>query len=130
MQLFSGPSPVGLATIFYCLRFETSLFVASYDSQLYGGGILTRLHTGLWKLKISDSPLWRRVKPLCTDQVENTVSKNTSIVACVSVAAGTCLPSSCLEAALVYLLISRSLHRDGSARYIIISQLSLEMETC
>jgi hypothetical protein len=24
-----GPSPVGLVTIFYCLRFETSLFVAS-----------------------------------------------------------------------------------------------------
>jgi hypothetical protein len=23
---FSGPSPVGLATIFYCLRYETSLF--------------------------------------------------------------------------------------------------------
>jgi hypothetical protein len=31
--------PVGLATIFYCLRFETSLFVASYDSQGLGGGI-------------------------------------------------------------------------------------------
>jgi hypothetical protein len=44
-QLFSGPSPVGLATIFYCLRFETSLFVASYDSQGYGGGIRPRLHT-------------------------------------------------------------------------------------
>jgi hypothetical protein len=27
---------VGLVTIFYCLRFETSLFVASYDSQGYG----------------------------------------------------------------------------------------------
>jgi hypothetical protein len=24
---------MGLVTIFYCLRFETSLFVASYDSQ-------------------------------------------------------------------------------------------------
>jgi hypothetical protein len=32
-QSFSGPSPLGLATIFYCLKFETSLFVASYDSQ-------------------------------------------------------------------------------------------------
>jgi hypothetical protein len=30
---FSGPSPIGLLTIFYCLRYETSLFVASYDSQ-------------------------------------------------------------------------------------------------
>jgi hypothetical protein len=27
--------------MFYCLRFDTSLFVASYDSQGYGGGILT-----------------------------------------------------------------------------------------
>jgi hypothetical protein len=45
----AGPrqrSPVGLATIFYCLRFETSSFVASYDSQGHGGGIRTRLHTG------------------------------------------------------------------------------------
>jgi hypothetical protein len=38
-QSFSDPSPMGLVTIFYCLRFETSLFVASYDSQGYGGGI-------------------------------------------------------------------------------------------
>jgi hypothetical protein len=43
---FSGPSPLGLETIFYCLRFETSLFVASYDSQGHGGGIRPRLHTG------------------------------------------------------------------------------------
>jgi hypothetical protein len=28
-------------------RFETSLFVASCDSQGYGGGIRTRLHTGM-----------------------------------------------------------------------------------
>jgi hypothetical protein len=33
-------------TIFYCLRFETSLFVASYDSQGHGGGIGPRLHAG------------------------------------------------------------------------------------
>jgi hypothetical protein len=37
---------LGLATIIYWLRFETSLFVASYDSQAYGGGIRSRLHTG------------------------------------------------------------------------------------
>jgi hypothetical protein len=47
VQLFSGPTPVGLVTIIYCLRFETSLFVASSDSQGYGVGIWTRLHTGL-----------------------------------------------------------------------------------
>jgi hypothetical protein len=41
-QSFSGPSPLVLLTIFYCLRFETSLFVASYDSQCYGGNIRPR----------------------------------------------------------------------------------------
>jgi hypothetical protein len=46
-QSFSDPSPLGLATVFYCLRFETSLFVASYDSQGHGGGIRSRLHTAL-----------------------------------------------------------------------------------
>jgi hypothetical protein len=38
-QSFSGPSSVGLVTIFYCLGFETSLLVAFFDSQGYGGGI-------------------------------------------------------------------------------------------
>jgi hypothetical protein len=42
--VFLGSSPLGLVTIFYSLRFETSLFVASYDSQGHGGGIQTRLH--------------------------------------------------------------------------------------
>jgi hypothetical protein len=37
---------MGLVTIIYCLRFETSPFVASCDSQGYGGGIRPRLHTG------------------------------------------------------------------------------------
>jgi hypothetical protein len=46
VQSFSGPSPLRLATIFYCLRFETSLSVASYDSQGHGGDIRPRLHTG------------------------------------------------------------------------------------
>jgi hypothetical protein len=46
VQSFLRPSPLGLATIFYCLRFETSLFVTSYDSQGYGGGIQPCLHTG------------------------------------------------------------------------------------
>jgi hypothetical protein len=47
MQSFSGPSPLVLETIFYCLTFETSLFVASYDSQGHGGGIRPLLHTGI-----------------------------------------------------------------------------------
>jgi hypothetical protein len=41
-----GLSFVYAATIFYCLRFETSLFIASYDLQGHGGGIRSRLHTG------------------------------------------------------------------------------------
>jgi hypothetical protein len=45
-QCFSSTSPLVLATIFYCLWFETSLFVASYDSQGHGGGIRPRLRTG------------------------------------------------------------------------------------
>jgi hypothetical protein len=44
---FSGPSPLGLETIFYCLTFETSLFIVFYDSQGHGGGIRPRLHAGL-----------------------------------------------------------------------------------
>jgi hypothetical protein len=38
---------LGLVTIFYCLRFDTYLFVASYDSQGYGGDIRPSTHTGL-----------------------------------------------------------------------------------
>jgi hypothetical protein len=38
---------VVLATIFYSLRFVTSLFVASYDLQGSGGGIWPHLHMGL-----------------------------------------------------------------------------------
>jgi hypothetical protein len=49
VQSFSGPSPLGLETIFYCLTFATSLFVASYDSQGHGGGIRPRLHTGIYE---------------------------------------------------------------------------------
>jgi hypothetical protein len=43
---------VVLATVFYCLRVKTSLFVASYDSQGYGGGIRPHLHMGFWWFKV------------------------------------------------------------------------------
>jgi hypothetical protein len=49
-QSFLGPSPMELANLFYCLRFETSLFVASYDPQGYGGGIRPTL---LFKVKVT-----------------------------------------------------------------------------
>jgi hypothetical protein len=53
-------SPVEFAT-FYCLRFETFLFVASCDSQGYGGSVRPRLHTG-FDLSLSQSQFlygWR-----------------------------------------------------------------------
>jgi hypothetical protein len=56
VQSFSVPSHVTLVTIFYCLRFETSLFVASYNLQGYGGGIRSRLHTGLPSNQLYVSP--------------------------------------------------------------------------
>jgi hypothetical protein len=55
-QSFSGPSPLGLATVFYCLSSETSLFVASYDSQGHGGSIRPRLHTGVGLFYLSVAP--------------------------------------------------------------------------
>jgi hypothetical protein len=50
----------------------------------------------------------------------NTVSSSTSIVASGSFAAGMCLPRRCLETALLYLPIWRSLHSNGSTRYNIL----------
>jgi hypothetical protein len=62
-QSFSGPSPLRLATINFCLSFETSLYVASYDSQGHGGGIRPRLHTGG---TLTD--FWLSVWVLCYDR--------------------------------------------------------------
>jgi hypothetical protein len=58
-----------------------SLFVASYDSQGYGGGIRTRLHMAL----LSGNGSWSSLYSLATDSTENTVSNNSSTDACVSV---------------------------------------------
>jgi hypothetical protein len=91
-QSFSGPSPLGLATIFYSLGFETSLFVASYDSQGHGGGIRPRLHTG-----------WDRLNSCCfslysisTGQIENIAFNNSSDVAWFLVTAEMFLSCRCL----------------------------------
>jgi hypothetical protein len=59
-QSLLGPSSVELATIFYCLRLESSLFVASYDSQGYCGGIRTRLHTGIESVSYVTTELHRK----------------------------------------------------------------------
>jgi hypothetical protein len=42
----SGRYPVGLATIFYCIRFEATVSVASYDSQGYILATRPCLHMG------------------------------------------------------------------------------------
>jgi hypothetical protein len=62
-RTLSDPSSLGFVTIFYCLRFETSLSVASYDSQGHGGGIRTRLHTGGFLL-LRNLPLKRVLRRL------------------------------------------------------------------
>jgi hypothetical protein len=72
---FSGPSLLGFVTIFYFLRFETTLFVASYDSQGHGGGIRPRLYTGeFWEELIAYFPRYD------TDRIEINASNNSSIV--------------------------------------------------
>jgi hypothetical protein len=62
-----------------------SLFVASYDTQGYGGDIRTRLHRGLaWVPHYIVSG---------RTQQKTQFPNNLIIVACVFVAAGRCLPS-------------------------------------
>jgi hypothetical protein len=70
-QLFSGPSPARLTTIFYCLSFGTSIFVASYGSQGHGGGIRPLLYTGLTQLKYDSS--------LCSPRTERTENISTKL---------------------------------------------------
>jgi hypothetical protein len=58
----------------------SSLFVASYGLQGYGGGILSCLHT--WH-----HMCWFLVHSLATDPTENTTYNNSSTAACISAAA-------------------------------------------
>jgi hypothetical protein len=87
VQSFSGPSPLRLATIFYCLRFETSFFVASYDSQGHGEGIWFRIHTGFFYCSLYYK--WFSVCSLGTDRVENTTFNSFLLWRHMYVAAGT-----------------------------------------
>jgi hypothetical protein len=54
-----------------------SLFIASYDSQSYGGGIRPRFHTGD---SLNSNSL---ASFFCTNRTGNIVPNNSSIVACV-----------------------------------------------
>jgi hypothetical protein len=88
-QSFSRPTPLGLATVFYCFRFESSLFVASYNSQNHSGGIQPCLHTG-WpnpSYRLSLPSLYRLHK----DNTENTSYH------CMCYPAASCLPKICLH---------------------------------
>jgi hypothetical protein len=105
-------SPLVLATIFYCLRFETSLFVASYDSQGHGGGIRPRLHTGL-------NNWCSQLVPFITSA--RTAQKTLILILIQSFPCEhVCLWSRYSAAALIYMLISRSLPIDGSTCYNIV----------
>jgi hypothetical protein len=80
----SGPVPVRLVTIFYCLRLDTSLLVASYESQCCGGGIRFRLHTG-------DSI---KLSPLLSSGTDHAAQKTQLLYCCIGVLAHSCLRKS------------------------------------
>jgi hypothetical protein len=100
--VFLGSESLGT----YCLRFETSLFVASYDSQGHGGGIRSRLHTGI-QLLLALASLYRLGSDHSTENIsvaqqwiyanhiKDTSCYPGSIVACVY-----CRP--CLEMGLLH----------------------------
>jgi hypothetical protein len=78
------------------------LQLQALKSSLDGGSL--PIHYFLHRLRyIIDSvgPLSFRISTFCTDRVKNTVSNSISIVACASVATGTCLSSRYLEMKVV-----------------------------
>jgi hypothetical protein len=100
-QTFSGPTPMGLVIILYCLRFETSLLVASYDSQGYGGGIRHNLHTGVTGT---------------TYKISSRTAYKTPFLYCSAIVASkfASLWSRYLASAVVWLIILRSLPSSRS----------------
>jgi hypothetical protein len=71
---------MGLATVFYCSRFENSILVASYDSKGYGGLVCDpHLHTG--RQSITCPPLITRDEPNRDHHLERFY-----IISCISVA--------------------------------------------
>jgi hypothetical protein len=89
-QSFSETSPLGLETIFYCLRFEISLPVASYDSQGYDEGSEPHLYKSITESGRNDERLLPSTVRLLLPLFD---------------AAGTCLSNRC--PAMDYFLSSR-----------------------
>jgi hypothetical protein len=70
-------------------------------SCLNGGSLPTASFLTHFRTEQARLPQLSSLQPLCTAPVGNTVSNGTSIVACVSIAAGTYLQSRCLETNVV-----------------------------
>jgi hypothetical protein len=113
-QSFSSRSPVGLVAMFYCLRLDTSLFVASYDSQGHGGDIRPRLQTGYYWL---NSKLLQLIIPVHGPRRKHRCFVDVQFFPWEHVR----LRSRYSVTAAVYLLISRSLPSNGSTCYNIIA---------
>jgi hypothetical protein len=117
--VFSGPSPLGLAIVFYCLRFETSPFVASYDSQGHGGGIRPRLHTGpMLHAKtglryIGSTQTTQKTQSYCC--LAQTTQKTSHVIAISPVhwRAGCCLATSYKPSSYCCVRIPRGVYRAG-----------------
>jgi hypothetical protein len=134
-QSFSGPSPVGLMTTFYCLRFKSTPTWRVRSPYLYPPGtgwpryiprhwvpFLSSLTTHSVMIEVFD-PLhmgdWLSILTVLVKTSWHGPHRKhrSSIVACIFVAAGTCLLSCCPETAVVYSPISWSLHNYCCTRY-------------
>jgi hypothetical protein len=118
--------PLGLTTIFYCLRFETFLFVASYVSQGHGGGIRPHLHVGYWfpfntyiiytqrfslSLYNPSARTTQKTQCLCCCEALFTepLSSNDVLLLRMYASAGMCLPNHCLAMDLYVTVLSWNL---------------------
>jgi hypothetical protein len=104
----------------FCVFISSSLTTASNSrdssaSRAHSLRYRTHLSTDSnWLL--TGSPQLSSLQPLCMDRVENIVSNSNSIVVFLFVAAGTCLPTSCLDRGCITPLFIRILHSNVCTR--------------